>query len=233
VLFRFGSEKTIRDATDASAIEGFLQATLDLCVTERYGRRPIPAVGVQVEFLRLRLTAFARWQADWASRGHRIARVEFAPRPGDSTVEVDGRPVRLRGRIDRIDYHQESDKWYLFDYKSSETAKKPEKVHQKDGEWIDLQLPLYRYLFCRSLEPEARPELGYIVLPKDVEKTGQLLADWSEEELVDADRTARRVIRDIRDQKYWPMAKPPPPFAEAFSAICMDHKIFLPGTEME
>jgi hypothetical protein len=40
--------------------------------------------------------------------------------------------------------------------------------------------------------------VGYIVLPHDTDQTGFHLADWSEEELEEADERAREAIRTLR-----------------------------------
>ena len=78
----------------------------------------------------------------------------------------------LRGRIDRIDVQESSGKRMIFDYKTSDTAKSPEKAHRKkSGEWIDLQLPLYRHLVA-DLGIEGPVELAYIILPKDISRVG-------------------------------------------------------------
>ena len=60
----------------------------------------------------------------------------------------------------------------IFDYKTSDPAKTPEKAHRKkSGEWIDLQLPLYRHLVA-GLGIEGPVELAYINLPKDISRRG-------------------------------------------------------------
>ena len=70
----------------------------------------------------------------------------------------------------------------IIDYKSSDTASTPEKAHQSGGEWIDLQLPLYRHL-AASMGINGSPQLAYVVLPKDTGKIDILVAKWTEEEL--------------------------------------------------
>ena len=56
----------------------------------------------------------------------------------------------------------------IFDYKTSDTATTPEKAHRKrNGDWVDLQLPLYRHLVA-GLGITGDLDMAYIVLPKDV-----------------------------------------------------------------
>ena len=50
--------------------------------------------------------------------------------------------MRLRGRIDRIDYHAGRGEWAVFDYKSGELSKSELKKKLLDS---DFQLPLYLY----------------------------------------------------------------------------------------
>jgi ATP-dependent helicase/nuclease subunit B len=169
--------------------------------------------------MRARLDAFADKQAERAGQGWRI---EFAENEGLSwPLEVDGQPFHLTGRIDRIDRHEDTGRRAIIDYKTSDAGLPPRKVHQQGQEWIDLQLPLYRYL-AQGLALSGPFELGYCLFPKDVSKTGFVAADWSEEELATADAAAFDVIRGVRSQAFWPPADPAPPFSEEFAAICQD-----------
>ena len=131
----------------------------------------------------------------------------------------------LRGRIDRIDVQESSGKRMIFDYKTSDTAKSPKKAHRKrSGEWIDLQLPLYRHLVAGLGIEDSREllELAYINLPKDITNVGHLPSEWTQEDFDDADRAASDVIRRVRVEEFWPPASPPPAFSEEFAAICQD-----------
>jgi hypothetical protein len=113
----------------------------------------------------------------------------------------------------------------VLDYKSSDSAKSPDHIHRQgpvaDKEWIDLQLPLYRYL-VRSLGLPEPVQLGYVLLPRDVDKTGFEMATWSAEELEAADAAARAVVRGIRAGQFWPPTDPPPSVFSEFAAICHD-----------
>ena len=222
VLKEFGQSPAAASA-GVDEIRDALSDVLRRIVHQRYGKAPLAAVRVQIEQLHRRLAAFAQWQAEWAADGWRIEHVETGPEPGTAALAVDGRPMVLRGRIDRIDFRESTGQRMIFDYKTSDGAKTPDQTHRTGGEWVDLQLPLYRHLVA-GLGIAGPVELAYIVLPKDTGKVGHLPAQWTDEELRDADRVAEDVIRKVRAEEFWPPASPPPAFAEQFAAICQDDR---------
>lgn len=216
----FGSSP-VKDSTSFEEIRDYLRFALETIALTRFGRAPLPAVQVQLEQLRWRFDAFAEKQALRAEEGWQIMHVEV-PGPGQSgELIVDDQPIKLRGRIDRIDYHPVDRRWAVLDYKSSESGKAPHETHQKNGQWVDLQLPLYRHL-AKTLNIEEPLELGYIVLPGATKSTGFRMANWSPQMLSAADAIAQDVVRRIRRQEFWPPNDPPPPFSEALAAICQD-----------
>jgi RecB family exonuclease len=203
-------------------VEEILQHELNQCVQRRYGDQALPAVRVQIEQLRIRLRAFAAIQAARAAEGWRIEFTELSPPPErPATLIVDGIPFQLRGRIDRIDVHAQSGARVIWDYKTSDTVKKPEETHQQQGEWIDLQLPLYRHL-ALAAGITGPVQLGYILLPKDTGRTAMICAEWDEKSLSAADHAACDIVRCLRREEFWPPARKPPPFSEIFAAICQD-----------
>jgi hypothetical protein len=215
----------IRGSSDAHAIEKTLQARLDEIATERFGARPPVAVRVQLEQLRERLSAFASWQARWASEGWEIVAVEVPLDDGQFIVGSDGGRMPLRGRIDRVDRNQRTGECVVFDYKTSDRARTPEQVHRARGRWSDLQLPLYRTLVPDhpTLAPHLAgsvPRVGFVNLPNDADDAGEQLAGWSDEDFADAQQVARTVVDGVRAERFWPPASPPPAFSEAFAAIC-------------
>ena len=149
VLRAFGGSDAVH-LTDPGALITELDSLLDREAARRFGARVMPAVSVQIEQLRARLHAFARWHAAWISDGWRVVGIECGTPEDGAAFEVDGVPIALSARIDRIDHHPESGEWALFDYKTSAKSDPPEKTHRKkldDAlEWIDLQLPLYHHL---------------------------------------------------------------------------------------
>ncbi len=230
VLRKFG-EGEAAESDDAEVIFAHFSRLLDEAVAAFHGPSPLSAVRVQAEQLRLRLRKLADWQAGWRRQGWTIERVEAYPREKAAFLEVDGRRMCLRGRIDRIDLHRETGRRVVFDYKTSDTARTPDKTHRKDGRWVDLQLPLYRRL-VKGMGIDGPVELGYILLPKDVGKTSHALAEWDAATLDSADQAAAEVVAAIWAERFWPPASPPPEFFDEFSAICCDGQ-FGPAREEE
>jgi ATP-dependent helicase/nuclease subunit B len=220
VLGDFGTSE-VAASVNNDEIALYLNDSLNRHMRAFYGKEPLPAIRVQVEQLRLRLMHFARWQAEWASQGWRIEAVEQDLQGQGTSLDVDGIPLELHGRIDRIDVNEATGERVIFDNKTSDTAKKPEQTHLKAGDWIDLQLPLYRHMAYAS-EGEGPIRVGYVVFPKDTTKIGPLFAPWAEEDFGEADRVAENVVRRIRAGEFWPPALPPPAFSEEFAAICQD-----------
>lgn len=188
----------LRDVTDHRRLETVLVDRLDELVHRQFGRRPAPAVAFQRHTLAERLRAFARIQGTLVATGWRIETIEFRL---DEILEIPGQePVRIRGRIDRIDRH-ESGRLRVLDYKTSEQPVDLGKKRSRDGTWKDLQLPLYDHLLRRQrgLAPEEPVELGYVSLPTDPDLVACTIArDWSGEHLEDAIEQARDVVRAMR-----------------------------------
>lgn len=214
------------DSQSDEAIRAELFRVLGELKAEQFGDSPLPAVRVQIEMLRLRLEKFAALQAQRRSEGWKIEKVEVPFEAGQVIFETGaGPPVSLIGRIDRIDRNERTGEVAVLDYKSSDSAKSPEQVHRRgpvgDKEWIDLQLPLYRYL-VRSLDLPEPAQLGFVLLPKDIDKVGFEIAAWTAEELDSADAAAREAVRSIQAGQFWPPKDPPPNLFSEFAAICQD-----------
>ncbi|HEY8468287.1 MAG TPA: PD-(D/E)XK nuclease family protein [Longimicrobiales bacterium] len=215
VLSRFAGSD-VAASTDAEAIARRLDELLDEEVRRRFGRSALPAVTVQVEQLRARLHAFAAWQAQWAVAGWRIAASEVQPPERSVAFDVDGLPIYLSGRIDRIDHNEATGEWAVLDYKTSDRGEGPEKTHRRgrgdDKRWVDLQLPLYRHLLpalrdrdgAPIVPPDAvdRVRLGYILLPRDLAAVGAEFANWSAEDLANADEAARNAVHALRENRF-------------------------------
>lgn len=205
VLCRLG-RSDLKDSTAADAIAEFLTRQLDRLVKERFAASPLAPLPIQVEQLKARLRAFATFQADHAQLWEIVA-TEFTPRQ-PVLLDVDRDRIRLVGRIDRIDRHRETGEYLILDYKVTDTDDvSPERLHRKTvaGQrvWIDLQLPLYRRL-AGEIIGKSPVQLGYILLPKRLESTGKILADWDDDELDEAEDVARDVVRKIWQGIFWP-----------------------------
>ena len=195
VLNRFGESDLIH-ATGIAPIEHSLIGFLHQEAKKQFGTKLSATVAVQLQMAEERLRAFAKWQARQTSDGWviRYAEQQLECNFCDSL----GRPLRIRGRIDRIDHHQQSDEWRVLDYKTSEQASSPQQTHRKKGDWVDLQLPLYR-LLVHDLHLEGAIQLGYINLPGDLKQVDHNIADWTTDDLASADEKARQLATDIRD----------------------------------
>lgn len=210
-LDRFGSDLRLRDSQDADEIAKQLRGILNDLSRELFGARPLPAIRLQVEHLEHRLNAFAKQQAAHRASGWKIDQVEWNPPGGSIKFNVDGESVQLRGRIDRIDKHESSGRYAVWDYKTGSVVKRPARAHRKsDGSWCDLQLPLYCLLVADLIGDQPPEKIGYIALGKDPEQIrfDPVPDDWRlskatafdsfEDAIEDAHEAAQDVVRAIR-----------------------------------
>lgn len=241
VLQSFGRSPEVRDSFDDRDIFDFLTSQLQGLVSARLGEKACrAAVRVQVEQIRSRLSAFAKWQASRMQSGWRIVYSEDLEEQLVGKLMVDGKEVTLRGRIDRIDRHDKTSMLAVLDYKTADSAKAPKSAHRRPstGEWTDLQLPLYRHLLSSLTIDSAeishkRLVLGYIQLPKALEETGDNQEEWSPEELASADECAHAVVRSIRERIFWPPDSDAANLDDEFAPICQDRLLmkWQPGEE--
>ena len=216
VLQRFGRDDGARDERDAAKVGRFLTDALKTLGSERFGSHPLPAVQLQLAQLAHRLRVFAAAQAKRREEGWQIRETEWSPSEGHVAFDVDGAPIRLTGRIDRIDHHPETQRWAIWDYKTGESVANPLNAHRRrDGTWIDLQLPLYCVLAVELLGATVPAEVGYIALPRDEKRIGfDAVGRWSrskgnsesetfEEGMESALEAAREVVRRIRRGEFF------------------------------
>jgi RecB family exonuclease len=194
VLSDLGQTELI-NRPDAEAIAAYLDQRLDAEVQRRFGSEPAAAVVLQVEQLRSRLEAFASRQAQWAKQGWRVL-ADQIEQSHEATLDVDGEPFTITGRIDRIDLHEDHG-YRVVDYKTADAAEPPAKSHRRKNRWVDLQLPLYREL-VRARGIVEPVDLGYMQLPRDLGQVGFVSAGWARGEIDDAVQTAHDVVRSIR-----------------------------------
>jgi hypothetical protein len=148
----------------------------------------------QVALLEKRLHAVAIWQLERAKEGWRTTHVEWDA-PPEAALIVDGVPMGLRGRIDRVD--QRGDTVQILDYKVITGDRTPRNTHKSGGAWIDLQLPLYEIL-AREILQGRTPELGYVRISDTPTMPLLAIAGWSAGEIAEAHEVAREVVRKIR-----------------------------------
>ena len=229
VLSLFGrAPAEVRDSDRPQPIFEFLADQLSTQAGGFDAKQCRPAVRLQIEQARRRLGAFAAHQAQLVRDGWRIL---YAEDDREERLEapfvVDDLPIALSGRIDRIDLHEPTKTLRILDYKTADSGKSPEKTHRSKDDWIDLQLPLYRHLSRAvplAASSTAKIALGYFNLPKQLDQTTVVAAEWDETTLETADEKARQVIRGLRNSEFWPpVYSPLPDYCEDLSAICLDN----------
>lgn len=215
VLEQFARSEALH-STSGEEVRQQLDDLLDTAARIQFGGDVLPAVRIQVEQLRARLHAFASWHAGWIASGWQVIGVECSPPREGVPFLVDGEPVYLSGRIDRIDYHPGERRIAVFDYKTSDKGDAPDQTHRAGRQgarrWVDLQLPLYRHLLPHLSEAglAALPfgigdmplYLGYITLPRNLAQVGEQFAPWTADELEEADECAREVVRALRNNEF-------------------------------
>jgi RecB family exonuclease len=227
VLGTFGRDpKGPRSSTREQDVLNYLEELLIDESGRAFGRdNRRPAIRLQLEQARQRLEAFATHQAELVRQGWRIVYAEEDHDELSVPFEVSGSPIKLLGRIDRIDVHEDTKRVRILDYKTGDKAQHPLKTHFSQDQWIDLQLPLYRHLWPAkrlNLPATSEVELGYFNVPRQLDKTGVVIAEWDVDMLETADNVARRVVTAIRNEEFWPPADVPPEYSEDFAAICLD-----------
>lgn len=213
----------------AEAVEEALDAELQRIARRTFGGHGPPAVAVQIEQARQRLRAFARNQAQWARDGWRIAHVEHAFDREQSRLDVDGEPLVLRAKADRIDHHAERGQWAILDYKTGDKPRTPHEKHMNREGWIDLQLPLYRYL-SRQAGLKGAIHVGYALLPRSLAASRIVLADWSPGQFESAEEKAREIVRAIRRGEF-PLVARASDWTDEFSVVC--HETFPESIELD
>ena len=201
-----------RDETQLGKIEEALLSHLSDYVAEHYGNAVSSAVTLQVAQAERRLKAVARQQAARIAQGWTIHASEAAVNESDGAgIEVDGMIMGLRGRFDRIDFHAQTGRYAILDYKTH--GHRPEKKHLKkvDGayQWIDLQLPLYRMMvpFLGIKEDPATVELGYFNISEKDEETKINIAEFTEEQMAEAVEIIEGCVRGIWAEQFEPTAE--------------------------
>lgn len=218
VLKSFG-ESRWRHSKDDTAIATYLEQQLEQSADELYGGDPLFPVRIQIEQARDRLKAFSRWQAERTRDGWEVAYTELK---GHWTLPLgDMSSIEVVGRIDRIDWHRDDHRWAIIDYKTGEEGKTPERAHRVRGEWVDLQLPIYRHL-AAEVGVCGDVALGYISIPRDHDKLDWLPADWSHEDLTSADEVARQTACQILRGEFWVELDRPTKSHPEFGPICQD-----------
>ncbi len=218
----------LRRSTDSAAIFSYLESRLQTRGETLYGEYSYGVIQVQLTQLNARLRAFSNWQAAWISNGWEIIESEYNCSP--VPLSVDHPNLSIRGRIDRIDYHAETSRWAIFDYKSSEGCNPPEKIHncKEVPYWKDLQLPLYRHL-AKSITGTNKVDLGYINICNDLKTIGEYFAKWDNDQLESADLVALKVMQAINENQFELRNDAKPNFFSDFAYLLGDKALDKPA----
>ncbi len=202
-------------------IAEFLTASLDDVAQRQFGNERLPAVEIQLVQLKKRFEAFARFQAEHAAQGWRIERTEVE---GSTTLDLGTDSLQVTGRVDRIDRNAITGDTMIVDYKLGDSFKSPAERHLSRGEWVDLQLPLYRRMApSLQLDPE-RTELGYVCICKELDRVGFAPSKWELPHFEAADAKIDEVARGIVGQVFWP-PRNIASFVDGYEGICLDRTI--------
>lgn len=180
------------DVIHRELLEG-LRASLDA----RTAGPPGSGLRLQHRIIERRLRRVAEVQAARTLDGWRVHAVEWTI---DLDLDMhDGPPQRVKGRIDRIDRHDEHG-WMLLDFKTSDSNKSPDAAHLRKDVWIDLQLPLYRWAASFA---DGAPDIddirsGYFLAGSGLEKIGVHPSKRIDPMFEEAIDTAREVVHSIR-----------------------------------
>lgn len=219
VLEMFGRNEAIRDSTNENEIRQFVHEEMQRQFFARFGVNPGAPLRVQMETMRARLSAFARVQALEAAAGWRILETERAFK-GEETIRIGDFPIHAT--LDRIERNERTGEWRVLDYKSH--ANSPEKKHLgsigknppvveeavfmegKPQRWLDLQLPIYRGIFEHHWRGESAPEVGYFLLPADLQALQITTLPLPDERLEAAFVCARAIADRIARGVFLPAA---------------------------
>ncbi len=192
------ADSEVAKTIDATELRIWLFHELNTLAAERYGKHPAPVIAVQLEQARQRLAAFAKKQVERTADGWQIFGTEIeVGQDKPYLLQVPGQsPMPLVGRIDRIDFHPHTGRFAIWDYKTGDTTTDPLKAHWSRKGWKQLQLPLYIEM-AKTLKIAGPVEVGYIILPRAVDKIDFKLADFSQAGPPDPLSLAAEIVKKI------------------------------------
>jgi ATP-dependent helicase/nuclease subunit B len=201
------------DSKDESELKKLLIGEFDMIFADKYGQQLSISLMYQKRSLEMRLAKAAEKEAESRSDGWETLDIEYEI-GGYEGVVFNG--MKIKGRIDRIDYNRHLKTLRIIDYKSSERAKSPESEHwtSKLKKWRDLQLPLYKILIQKEnyaakngISECENVVCSYFNLPKAVTETG--IKDWNNMDLQLPGATAKieEIISAIQNKIFWPPAE--------------------------
>ena len=201
-----------KNETSAARIEAALIEHLHDYADGHYGGDVSVAVSLQITQAERRLATVAMRQAERIAQGWMIhGTEESVDEKSGAAVTVPEGSIGLRGRFDRIDYHAETGRWAILDYKTH--GHTPEKKHLKtvDGvpTWVDLQLPLYRMMapYLNIDAPPHEVELGYFNVSDKDDETKINVATFTEELMAEAETIIHDCVSGVLREDFEPTEK--------------------------
>lgn len=248
VLGEFANDPALRESTVETHIRKSLTAAFESRFTRTFAGLQPATVDFQKDALLEKLEMFARVQARLSLEGWKICYAESGDGQGDRLCRAlrlpDGQTIEIRGRIDRVDFHPETGRWRVIDYKTGNQPTDPDKAHftipksrtsdrwdfacSPDGStrWKNLQFPIYRWLLddpksnlLTDWKPETPAEFSYFFLPEDPAKAGISPAfpdDKLAEGMEMATLTAARILAGQFEESPDPLSQEDP----IFRALC-------------
>ena len=218
VLQEFGEDEGIRESDDESEIRRFLEEKLEEVFHNRFGSSPGLPLLEQKQSAWLRLSKAAEVQV--AQR-----RLGWVPIHAEYSFERELEGILVRGKVDRVDQHEESGSLCVLDYKTSATlpgeahwgpvSREPDafpdyallditddKGKSRQKTWRNLQLPLYLW-WARGEkglgEHDVTVEVGYFNLPADSNSIDiTIWSELTEDCMESAMACAKGVLGDLR-----------------------------------
>ena len=225
---KFGLDTSVRDSSDEREIYQALSSYLDAVVLELFGKNISGAIRIQVELARFRLGEVAKHQANSVKEGWHILCSE---KKLSTEIIIEGKPMKISGVIDRVDLHDDG-RIRVLDYKTGGATANEVHFKKRDGEWIDLQLPLYSLLLCKieELEGEDTSEenvsLGYFRIGDQEATTGINILDLPDEAMATVGDVISSIMSDIQSGKFGEAPTvPAPKYSDDFAWICQDNSI--------
>lgn len=206
------------EMTQELIYEELLRITDELWLT-RFGTEALPAVYVQKEVIKERLWVWAGKQSELFNQGWKIHRTELQVGAGTLELELaDSKKISVIGRIDRIDFNERDNSYRIIDYKTGQKAVDNKSVVGRDGQWWDLQLPLY-YFMLRSLKFSGDISLGYFNLSGEHASSGLEVIKTDLQSLNQALAKANEVAQKILAGVFWPPSSKREPFDTSLKLI--------------
>lgn len=237
VLEYYGKDVDLRDLTDEDQIRDALHQLLDRYRTQRIADPARAAVLVQLEQARARLDAWASVQAIQRAQGWRLVDAEVKLDPKKCRIVVPGGEMGLSGRIDRIDYNEQTQCWRLLDYKTGDSGKTPDQDHRRGPKnmksWVRLQLPLYLQfapqLKIDGLTRDSEMESGFCLLPATPAETRIEIARWSPDDLDLARELSEAIVSELFKGTEQPLSVLKSPWQRAFAGTTVESASRLDG----